>query len=104
MELHEDADTYDGWQAWFSLELLRTIRDELDRAGVPPSHLRSVTTRVGFAVSTLLDASTPFVVDGAVVTPVLTFSAADSDVLVHQGGPSSLHDYAFGNTSELFKG
>jgi len=102
MELHEDADTFDGWQAWFSYALLRTMRDELDRAGVPPTHLRRVTERVGFAVSTLLDASTPFVVDGAVVTPVLTFAAADSEVLVHQGGPSNLHEYTFGNSAELF--
>ena len=104
MELREDADTYDGWQAWFSFELLRTIRDELDRAGVPPSHLKTVTEQVGFAVSTLLDASAPFVVDGAVITPVLTFAEGDTEVLVHQGGPSSLHDYAFGNAGELFGG
>lgn len=103
MELREDGDTFDGWQAWFSFELLRTIRDELDRAGVPNSHLRGVTESVGFAVSTLLDASSPFVVDGEVITPVLTFAAGDSEVLLHQGGPSSLHDYTFGNAAELFR-
>lgn len=103
MELHEDSDTFDGWQAWFSLELLRTIRDELNRTGVPPSHQRRVTEAVGFAVSTLLDASSPFTVDDEVITPVLTFALGDSEVLVHQGGPSSLHDYTSGNAAELFR-
>lgn len=101
MQLIERPDQYDGWQAYFSYEILRTIRDELVRATLPPERIRELTATIGFAVTCLLDSSTTFVVEGEAVTPVLTFSN-DGEVLVHQGGPSNLHDYAFGNADLLF--
>ena len=102
MQLKEDADQFDDWQAYFSFELLRTIKDQLLEAGLADNQVRELTTNIGFHVSCLLDASAKFSVDGAEITPVLTFSP-DQDLLVHQGSPSTLHEYVHGNADELFE-
>ncbi len=102
MQLKEDSDQFDEWQAYFSYELLRTIKDQLSGAGLSDDQVREFTTKIGFHVSCLLDASATFSVDGKEITPVLTFSP-DQEFLVHQGSPSSLHEYVHGNADELFE-
>ena len=107
MKLQQDQDQFDEWQAYFSYELLRVLKEGLEHAGLAPEQVRELTTRIGFNLSCLIDASAPFAVEGTPVTPVLTFSAvADMDggqaVLLHQGSPSSLHEYVHGNADELF--
>lgn len=109
MKLQQDEDRFDEWQAYFSYELLQVIKDGLERATLPPEQVRELTTRIGFDLACLIDASAPFAVEGMTITPVLTFSATGSDlddgaVLLHQGSPSSLHEYVHGNADELFGG
>lgn len=107
MKLQQDEDRYDEWQAYFSYELLRVIKEGLEQAALPAEQVRELTTRIGFDLACLIDASAPFAVEGQAITPVLTFSAdADVDdgqsVLLHQGAPSDLHEYVHGNADELF--
>lgn len=101
MQLKEDSDQFDEWQAHFSYELLRTIKDQLSGTGLSDHQVRGLTTRIAFHVSCLFDASTTFSVAGKEITPVLTFSI-DQESLVHQGSASSLHEYVHGNADELF--
>jgi hypothetical protein len=101
MELKEDPDSFDEWQSYFSYEILRIIKDKLSEAALPRDQVRDLSESIGFSLSTLLDGSSTFSVDGTVLTPMLTFSK-DDGVLVHQGSPSDLHEYVFGNLDELF--
>lgn len=101
MQLNKDPDQFDAWQAYFNHELLRTIKNQLTSAGLTGTQIRKLTTDIGFHVCCLLDASAPFSVEGESITPMLTFSI-DQEVLVHQGAPSSLHEYTHGNADELF--
>jgi hypothetical protein len=102
MQLKEDPDQFDKWQAYFSYEVLRTIKEKLLDAKLSDAQVRELTTKIGFHLSCLLDGSATFMVDGEKLTPVLTFSPGD-DLLVHQGSPSSLHEYVHGNADELFE-
>jgi len=102
MKLEEDYGKFDPWQAHFSFDLLQTIKDCLDKAGLPAEQVQELTTAIGFHVSCLIDGAAEFSVGGQVIVPYLTFSVEDG-VLVHQGSPSDLHDYAHGNAGELFE-
>ena len=101
MKLQADEAQFDDWQSYFSYELLKSIKDQLDAAGLPAEQVQELTTSIGFSVSCLVDASTEFSIEGKTITPYLTFSAKDG-VLVHQGSPSHLHEYVYGNADELF--
>ena len=103
MKLQKDEDQFDNWQACFSFELLKSIKEQLNAAGLPAKQVRDLTESIGFDVSCLIDGSAEFSIEGKTITPVLTFSAQDG-VLVHQGSPSNLHDYTYGNADELFEG
>jgi len=101
VKLKEDIDTFDNWQSYFSYEVLRRIKDGLSNTPLSEAQVQELTTSIGFHLSCLLDASATFSVDGAEITPVLTFTT-DGESLVHQGGPSNLHEYVYGNADELF--
>lgn len=101
MKLLADEDQFDNWQSYFSYELLKSIKEQLDAAGVPAEQTQELTTSIGFSVSCLLDASADFTIEGKTIKPYLTFSAEDG-VLVHQGSPSHLHECVYGNADELF--
>ncbi|MDR2012054.1 MAG: hypothetical protein LBQ20_03215 [Rhodanobacter sp.] len=105
MKLKEDIDTFDNWQSYFSYEILRTIKDaikeELGDTSLSEEQIKELTASIGFNVSCLLDASATFSVDGTQITPVLTFTT-DRELLVHQGGPTNLHEYVYGSADELF--
>jgi hypothetical protein len=102
MQLREDLDVYDNWQSYFSYELLSVIRECLEKERLTKEQIKELTTSIGFQVSALLDASAPFSVEGKEVKPILTFSPED-EVLIHQGGPSHLHEYTHGNADQLFE-
>lgn len=101
MKLQQDENQFDEWQAYFSYELLRVIKQHLEQAALPPQQVRELTTAIGFDLACLIDASAPFEVEGTTITPVLTFSA-EPELLLHQGAPSDLHEYVHGNADELF--
>lgn len=101
MKLQEDEYQFDDWQSYFNFELLKSIKEQLDAAGLPAEQIQELATSIGFSVSCLIDASAEFAIEGKTITPYLTFSVEDG-VLVHQGSPSNLHDYVHGNADDLF--
>ena len=97
-----DPDTFDDLQAFLTGEIVKTVYEAFDGAGLPKRKRQELTTRIAFNVCAAIDGSLVMKRRRKDVSPVLTF-AADESTLIYGGGSSDMHEYLHGVADELFK-
>lgn len=104
MKITINSDRFDELQLRILEELIGSIRDALEEAGITDAQaLREATGSIAFSVAAIIDGSRIMELDGEPVTPVLTFAKeVDGTDLVGAEGGSWMHEYVFGTVDEVF--
>jgi hypothetical protein len=79
------TDAFDRLQQALTVELLRTIKAELEKVDAPEDLVEQLTGSIGFAVTSLIDDTAGFEADGESVSPLLTFLTGET--LQSSGSP-----------------
>lgn len=93
---------FDRFQQALTIELLRTIKLELEKVDAPEEMVHHLTGRIGFAVASLIDDTAGFEASGESVSPILTFRTSEK-TLEFCGGNSYLHEYVDRLLPRLFE-
>lgn len=103
IEVRVDEIRFDEQQLFLMGEIVRTIRSELQQAGVEEEKLADVTSDIAFSIATMIDGSRVMNLEGRPLTPFLTF-AEDSERtrLVARDGGSFMHEYVHGIVDDVF--
>jgi hypothetical protein len=93
MKLVMDADRFMAWQQDLLVTLMQEIRTELVRIEAPEDVVRSLTERIAFSVTAVVDGSrSATTAQGIELNPILCFLTEEGE-LVHCGGSSFMHEY-----------
>ena len=92
---------YNRLQQGLVVELLKTVRGELERVETPDYLVRQLTESICFSVARLIDDVAGFEHNGEEVSPMLTFLVAD-DELEFAGGNSWMHEHVHGLIPGVF--
>jgi hypothetical protein len=100
-----DAD-YEEYQALLMEEIVRSVRQRLEAAGLRGKQLRELAAHIAFDVGALIDGSQVVSTDDDHLVPVLGFAEGrmrDQLLLSHSGGGSSLHGFVAGIVRNEFE-
>ena len=86
--------SFDSKQQALTEAILRAIRSELERVDAPLELVEQLTGSIGFAITAILDDSRSIEVEGATLSPVVTFLVGH-DELEFGGGNSWMHEYVY---------
>ena len=86
--------SFDRLQQALATELVRSIKEELEKVDTPDDLIEQLTGSIAFAVTCLLDDVAGIENCGEVVSPVVTFDVGN-ETLEHAGGSTYMHEYVF---------
>ncbi len=104
--VYEEGDgDYEQFQALLLQELVSSIRQRLEEAGIKGKRLRDVVESIAFDVGAIFDGSQVVSSEEDHLVPILGFAEGrmrDQLLLSHSGGGSSLHEFVPGAVEEEF--
>ncbi len=101
MELVLDSSSFAEQQEILIGEIILSIKDTLEEAGVTGDAAREATVKLAFKIACDLDATAGIEFDGVEVNPFVTF-IGENDKLIHCGGNSYMHEYVDGIANAVF--
>ena len=81
--------------------MISLLKDTLVKYGVDKAKLRDICGDFSFDLAMIQDQG-EIVVDGEELRPVICFENLDGELKYNSDDDFQLHDYAYGNTSEVF--
>src|SRR6516225_2984360 len=104
--VYEEGDgDYEQYQALLIQELVGSVRQRLEAAGIKGKRLQDLVEGIAFDVGAIIDGSQVVSTDEDHLIPVLGFAEGrmrDQLLLSHTGGGSSLHEFVPGAVGEEF--
>ena len=104
--VYEEGDgDYEQYQALLLQELVGSIRQRLEEAGIKGKRLRDGVAGIAFDVGAIMDGSQVVSCEDDHLVPILGFAEGrmrDQLLLSHSGGGSSLHGFVPGTVDEEF--
>jgi len=104
--VYEEGDgDYERYQALLLQELVGSIRQRLEEAGIKGKRLREVVEGIASDVGAIIDGSQVVSSEDDHLIPILGFAEGrmrDQLLLPHSGGGSSLHEFVPGTVDEVF--
>jgi hypothetical protein len=100
-----DDDEFDSCERDFMREIVRYIKNDLEKLGLPSQKLREATGTIAFSFASLLDNCGGMQRgDESPLIPVLTFAEdMDHKSLVARSGGTYMHEYIGGVVDQIFK-
>ncbi|MFN7153419.1 MAG: hypothetical protein ACK4OE_06975 [Acidovorax sp.] len=86
--------SFDDRQQALTAALIEAIARELKKVDAPEELVEQLTGSIAFAVTALIDDSTPEDFAGGTLSPMLTFQIGE-DALAYAGGNTWMHEYVF---------
>ena len=103
VSIRRDFAQFDECQLGFVDSICKSIKVELENAGVDPELQMELTTQIAFSVCCIIDGSTQIERAGEPIRPCLTFAVNEEYTeLLSSGGATSCHEYAVGFSEDLF--
>ena len=104
MDVIEDSSKFDKLQSALLIEIIQTIRRELERGGITGEAAYKLTGHLTFQVCCVVDGCSILEHEGEPIEPVLTFQQGGSALLTASGGTmtSWMHEYAHGTVDIVF--
>ncbi len=98
--VYEEGDgDYEHYQTLLLQELVGSVRQRLEEAGIKGKRLRDLVEGIAFDVGAIIDGSQVVSADEEHLVPMLGFAEGrmrDQLLLSHGGGGSSLHEFVPG--------
>lgn len=88
------SGSFDRLQQALTTELVRRIKEELEKVDTPADLVEQLTGSIAFAVTCVLDDVAGLESHGEAVSPVVTFDVGE-ETLEHGGGSTYMHEYVF---------
>lgn len=101
MKLELEPKKFDGYQAIFIEEIVKTIMTKLVESGLEGEKMEQITADIAFSVASIIDDTTRIESDGLEAKPYLTFRVSD-DEIIHCGENSYTYEYVIGVLKKLF--
>jgi len=106
--VYEEGDgDYERYQALLLHELVGSVRQRLEEAGIKGRRLKDLVEGIAFDVGAVIDGSQVVSADDEHLVPMLGFAEGrmrDQLLLSHSGGGSSLHEFVPGTVAAEFEG
>jgi len=106
--VYEEGDgDYEHYQCLLLQELVGSVRQRLEEAGIKGKRLRELVEGIAFDVGAIIDGSQVVSADEEHLVPMLGFAEGrmrDQLLLSHTGGASSLHEFVPGAVDVEFGG
>lgn len=106
--VYEEGDgDYERYQALLLQELVGSVRQRLEAAGIKGKRLKDLVASIAFDVGAIIDGSQVVSADDEHLVPLLGFAEGrmrDQLLLSHSGGGSSLHEFVPGTVGAEFEG
>jgi len=104
--VYEEGDgDYEQYEALLIQEIVGSVRQRAEAAGIKGKRLRDLVEGIAFDVGAIIDGSQVVSTEEDHLVPVLGFAEGrmrDQLLLSHTGGGSSLHEFVPGAVGEEF--
>ncbi|WP_298791040.1 hypothetical protein [uncultured Allomuricauda sp.] len=94
-------ESYESAAAEWQYQMISMLKDTLAKYGVDKAKLKDICGEFSFDLAMLQDQG-EIKVDGEELRPVICFENPDGELKYNSDDDFQLHDYAYGNTSEVF--